>query len=304
MKTLVIGYGSIGSRHVRILEGLKCRVAVLSQQPVAVSNHFSTLGEALSCWQPDYIVVANRTDEHFKTIQDLIDANFRGRLLVEKPLFKSVSALPHNKFSHAAVAYNLRWHPIIKTLKRKIGMMKGLVTAHIYTGSFLPDWRPQRDYRKSYSASRQMGGGVLRDLSHELDYAGFLFGPWKKLTAKGGTSGSLDIDSDDHFSIIMEMQSGLTITININYLDRIHTRQIRILSRKESIHADLISNSITTNDRTDQVYMDSDDTYTEQHRAILEGRTQSLCSFEEAMDIMETIAAAEKAARTTQWIER
>lgn len=304
MKTLVIGYGSIGSRHTRILETLGYRAAVVSRREVDVTMRFSNLKAALSDWKPDYVVVANRTDEHFKTVNDLIYAGYRGRLLIEKPLFKIGAKLPPHRFSHAVVAYNLRCHPLIKALKKKIDTMTGLVTAHIHTGSYLPDWRPKRDYRDSYSASKKEGGGVLRDLSHELDYAGFLFGTWKRLTARGGNSGSLEIDSEDHYSIMMETQKVPLVAIHINYLDRIPARQIRITAADESIHADFMSNTLTINGRSDYLPVDRDDTYTEQHRRIIEGRTTPLCSLEEGMEIMETIAAAEHAAQTTTWIER
>ena len=304
MKVLVIGFGSIGSRHIRILATLGCRVAVVSRREVNVPLRFPSLKVALLDWQPDYVVVANRTDEHFETINDLICFNYRGRLLVEKPLFKTAEKIPPYNFSHAVVGYNLRCHPVIQKLKTRIDTMEGIVTVHIYAGSYLPHWRPERDYRESYSASKEKGGGVLRDLSHELDYAGFLFGPWKRLTAAGKNSGVLEINSEDHYSILMEMSNGCFVSIHINYLDRIPTRQIRITAASTSIHADLIANTLTVNERSEHFPMDSDDSYAEQHRAIIEGRTKQLCRLDEAMDVLITIEAAEQAARTTTWIEQ
>lgn len=304
MKALIIGYGSIGVRHARILEMLGCKVGVVSRRNVTVAERFESLKQAILNWQPDYVVVANRTDEHLATINQLSRLKYRGRLLVEKPLSEVAAGLPEYLFSHAAVAYNLRCHPIIKALKKKVEALTGIVAANIYTGSYLPEWRPERDYRESYSACKAKGGGVLRDLSHELDYAGFLFGPWKRLTARGGNSCALEIDSDDHYSIMMETQKVPLVTIHINYIDRLHARQIRIAAAKESIHADLISNTLTINDQTKHFPMDRDSTYAEQHRALIQGRIERLCSLEEGMTVMETIAAAEHSSETATWIER
>lgn len=304
MKTVIVGYGSIGSRHTRILRDLGCEVAVVSRRQVEVPVRFSTLASALQEWQPGYVVIANPTTDHADTVKELIRHDYKGRLLIEKPLFSRQERLPDHQFSHAVVAYNLRCHPVMKALRKRVSSLTGVVTAHMYTGSYLPDWRPRRDYRESYSASREKGGGVLRDLSHELDSATFLFGPWQRLTACGGNSGVLDISSDDHYSIILKTQSSVLVTLHINYLDRIHTRQIQITAACDSIHADLFANTLTSPGKSEHFPTSRDDTYLHQHKAILEGRTESLCSLGEGMEIMNIIEAAERAASTRTWIER
>jgi len=87
VNALVIGYGSIGQRHARILGELGCRVAVVSRRSIPFSPCFSTLKDALTGWCPDYVVVASRTNEHLKSVQDLARYGFQGRVLMEKPLF-------------------------------------------------------------------------------------------------------------------------------------------------------------------------------------------------------------------------
>ncbi|MCK6499789.1 MAG: Gfo/Idh/MocA family oxidoreductase, partial [Nitrospira sp.] len=186
MKALVVGYGSIGQRHARVLDELGCEVAVVSRRPVEYPRRYDSLATALSGWRPGYVVIASRTNEHFDDLSALITADFAGRVLVEKPLFDVARQMPSNRFSHLAVAYNMRFHPLIMKLRDFLGQQKRLVAAHIYVGQYLPQWRPSTDYRSSYSASRDLGGGVLRDLSHEIDYALWLFGSWRHLTALGG----------------------------------------------------------------------------------------------------------------------
>jgi len=179
LKALVIGYGSIGQRHVRVLMELGCRVAVMSRRSVTFMPSYSELSQALSAWQPNYVVVANRTSEHFQTVEAIAQYGFQGFVLIEKPLFDQPNEMPNENFSHIAVGYNLRCHSLLRLLKSFLDDADNMLTAHVYVGSYLPLWRPDADYRKSYSAKRKEGGGVLRDLSHELDYVFWLFGRWR-----------------------------------------------------------------------------------------------------------------------------
>ena len=304
MKSLVVGFGSIGQRHARLLRELGCDVAVVSSRTSPDFKTFPALPQALSAWSPGYVVVANPTHAHLDTLQVLIRQGFKGRVLVEKPLFKDAAPLPPHEFSMAAVAYNLRCHPVILRLKDRIRSCPDLVAASLYTGSYLPDWRPGRDYRESYSASKARGGGVLRDLSHELDYATLLFGPWTRLTAKGGCSGTLGIDSDDHFTLVMETAAVPVLTLHVNYLDRIPARQIRVTAGQHTFHADLMANTLAVDGETEAFSLERDDTYRQQHRLMLAGDTGILCDFEQGLAVMETIAAAEKAAQAHTWETR
>jgi len=171
MKVLVIGFGSIGQRHSRILIEIGCEVAVLSRRSIDFAPHFTDLKIALKDYKPGYVVIANRTNEHLQTLEDLIANDFSGHLMVEKPLFHQLSKVSSNSFNKTAVAYNLRSHILLKKLKRFLENAGQLITANIYVGSYLPNWRVNIDYTQSYSAKKSEGGGVLRDLSHELDYA-------------------------------------------------------------------------------------------------------------------------------------
>ena len=205
MNTLVIGYGSIGQRHTRLLEELGHQVAVVSRRHVNHSPLYTNLEQGLVKWQPDYVIVANRTSEHHKTLEVLAQVKFGGLVLIEKPLFDKYTKIPQNNFSQIAVAYNLRFHPLLQELKQIVDSASKILTVNVYVGSYLPDWRSQIDYRTSYSASKQSGGGVLRDLSHELDYTLWIFGDWQRLTAIGGKMSQLDIDSDDDaYALLIE----------------------------------------------------------------------------------------------------
>lgn len=304
MKVLVIGYGSIGKRHARLLTELDCQVAVVSRRSVDLVFNYSNLTQALSDWQPEYVVVANRTSEHHQTIESLMQLGFQGRLLVEKPLFDRPLALPRHSFPLAAVAYNLRCHPLLTKLKSLLDDSAQLITANIHAGSYLPEWRPNTDYRQGYSAKKVQGGGVLRDLSHELDYALWLFGPWRRLTATGGQLSPLEIDSDDAYTLLMETQHCPLISIHMNYLDRVPRREILVNTDQHTIHVDLINNTIAIDGVVESVTVERDDTYRAEHQAMLAGNVERLCTLEEAMETLLTVEAAERAAVSHTWITR
>jgi predicted dehydrogenase len=219
-------------------------------------------------------------------------------------LFDKPIVLTAHAFSHAVVAYNLRCHPLLARLKALLDGSNNLATATIYAGSYLPDWRPNADYRLSYSAKKNEGGGVLRDLSHELDYALWLFGPWRKLTASGGRLGSLEIDSDDAYSLLMETERCPLVSVHVNYLDRTPRRGISVNTDHHTIRVDLINNTLEINGVQEAFSVARDDTYRAQHKAILAGDIKGLCTLGEAMETLFTIEAAEQAALSHNWIQR
>ena len=149
MKVLVIGYGSIGARHARILTELGGKTAVLSGRSIDFPLLFSSLDRAIDTHQPDYVVVASQTSSHHSDIVKLINSGFTGNVLVEKPLFKTHHELPKNNFKSLNVAYNLRFHPVIQKV-RSLLVGEKIISFNAYVGQYLPNWRPGTDYSKGY----------------------------------------------------------------------------------------------------------------------------------------------------------
>ncbi|EJL30558.1 Gfo/Idh/MocA family protein [Brevibacillus sp. BC25] len=303
MKAIVIGFGSIGMRHARLLDKLECKVAVVSSRIIEWDCHYFSLTEALQIEKPDYVIVANRTSEHYKTLLELSRNGFKGTVLVEKPLFDQENEVPPNDFQNLFVGYNLRFHPGIKKLKSYLENEK-ILSFHVYTGQYLPQWRPQIDYRTAYSSRKEDGGGVLRDLSHELDYVNWLLGGWERLTALGGQFSSLEINSDDIFSILLQTKKCPVVTININYMDRLAKRFVIVNTENNTIKLDMINNEIVVNDEKETFEVSRDFTYIEQHTAVLNRNMQDLCSLGEASEVMGMIKAVEEANLEQRWIRK
>ena len=304
MKIVVIGYGSIGSRHVRILTNQGHEVSVVSQREIENIDCYKTIEESLQKCKPGYVVVANRTNEHYSTLSALARADFKGIVLVEKPLFDRHRDIPINSFSKIYVAYNLRFHPIMHKLCMKL-QNESIVSVVAYTGQYLPQWRPHTDYRKGCSAHGCLGGGVLRDLSHELDYLNWLLGGWKALVALGGHFSHLEIESDDVFSLLMQTERCPVVTVQLNYLDRIGRRELLINTDLHTYKADLVKGILQVDDEVEVFKLNLDDTYWLQHETILAengDNARYLCSLEEGLEVMRMIEAVEKSAKEKAWI--
>lgn len=300
-RCLVVGLGSIGTRHARLLGELGHSVQAVSRRGAAA---FPDLASALAQGHPNYVVIANETAAHDATLNALAASGFGGRVLVEKPLFSTPAPLPEHRFAALAVAYHLRFHPALRRLK---ALLEGerILSAQIYVGQHLPDWRPGRDYRATYSGRADQGGGALRDLSHELDYARWLFGPCRRLAALGGRWSDLEIDSDDTFVLLAGFDGCPAATIQTNYTDRQTRREAVINTERHTLSLDLIAGTLRRDrEEVERFAVERDAPYRAMHRAILEGAGDGVpCDGPAGVAVMRMIDACEQSARTARWIE-
>ena len=239
--------------------------------------------------------------------QRIISRAQQGRPVIQNyphsNLFHKSFKIPKNKFKNIFVAYQFRFHPVIQKLHAILKDEK-VLSVQSYVGQYLPSWRPQKDYRKTYSAIAAEGGGVLRDLSHELDYLSWIFGSWDRLTALGGHHSHLEISSDDVYAIMLVTRRCPVVTVQLNYLDRVTRRTILINTDHYSVEADLVSGTITINKEVEKIEVGYDQTYGAMHEAALKGDHTFLCSLKEGMEVMGIIQAAEQSVKQKGWISR
>ncbi len=303
-KSLVIGYGSIGRRHEAVLKKMGAETAIVSKHAVDLPFPiYSTVRRAIEEFSPDYIVVSNRTSEHMETLEEIQTAGFSGTCLVEKPLSEKPVVQEYGNGFDTYVGYVMRFHPLIRQAA-SILEGKRLLSIQSYVGQYLPDWRPGTDYRECYSASKEQGGGVIRDLSHELDYIALLAGIWKRVSALGGHLSDLEIESDDLYGLLMEMDNCPVVLCQMNYLDRSLRRDCTIQYESGTIHLDFIGNQLVHNGATEKFELERNEMIEAMHAAAWALNSQEMCSLDEAMQTLELIEAAEKSSREGCWVCR
>jgi|TARA_B100001971_G_scaffold212357_1_gene242337 CMP-N,N'-diacetyllegionaminic acid synthase len=290
---LVIGYGSIGSRHADILASMSQvdEVYVLSSQEYTPYKTIRSMKEIRDI-DPDYIVVASNTSRHFEELYYL-ENNFRDKtILVEKPLFRQYHDLNIQNNS-VWVGYNLRFHPLIQLIKRKT-YGKNLWHIQVFCGSYLPEWRPGRDYRDTSSAKRDKAGGVLLDLSHELDYVQWMAGKVAPEYVVLDKVSDLDIETDDLLVLVGRTEEEVTIQITLNYFTRQPVRQIIVDGEGISIEGDLIVGSakvMEEGNKLDYAWpeLSQNSTYQSEHEALLSGDIDGACTYLEGQELMRLI---------------
>jgi len=301
-RALVVGLGSIGRRHLVLLNELGCNTAACTRQSAADIRCFESLEEALQVHQPDKVLIANATSDHHSTLHRLNALGWTGEVLVEKPLFsRPDETLPSDLQQRVSIAYNLRFHPAVLALREALREEQP-VSAQLYVGMHLSTWRPGRDYRTTYSASIAQGGGVLRDLSHEIDLGLWLFGPWRRLVAHGGHFSELEIETEDTVGILWEAERCPKVGVEINYLDRAPRRSILVHTRCHTWEVDMLGCRLLCDGQVSQSWtLERNSTYLAQDRAWLNHERDILCSFSEGLAALNMIQAIEHSVSHQSW---
>lgn len=245
MRVAVVGQGSIGRRHAGILGELGHEVVAFDPSPASESPpgvlRSGSLYECLE--QADAAIVASPSSEHVADARTAIELGVP--VLVEKPLALSgahaaeIDCLATARRVMLSVAMNLREHAGLSVLAQKIreDAIGRALRASAWCGSWLPGWRPDSDYRRSYSARSELGGGVLLDVAvHELDYLLWLLGPAHSVSALACQVSDLETDVEDVGLISLELAGGGVAQVAVDYFDRGYTRGCRIAGSRGTLH--------------------------------------------------------------------
>jgi predicted dehydrogenase len=119
-----------------------------------------------------------------------------------------------------------------------------ILWAHIEAGSYLPDWRPWQDYRKSYTARRELGGGILLDGSHEIDYVTWLFGAPQEVACMAGRVSTLDVNVEDCATILLCFPDGTRADVHVDFIQRSYSRNCTLVGPEGKLHWDFASNAV------------------------------------------------------------
>ena len=256
-KVLVASLGSIGLRHLRNTRELlpDSEIAVFRQHnknntdvPEGADKVFVELEDALS-FKPDAVIIASPASEHIKNSLDFLGNG--AHLFIEKPLavthseVKELVAVTKNTNLFTMVGYVLRFQPIVGFLKNLInsGEIGEVRTANIEVGQYLPDWRPDGDYRKGVSAQKKLGGGALLELSHELDYSTWFFGDPDTIFCSSHKVSDLDIDVEDSACVVMEYKTEKAVKrvlVQMDFLQRTAHMSVKVVGSEGTLDADLI----------------------------------------------------------------
>jgi predicted dehydrogenase len=259
LKFIIVGLGSIGRRHLRNLVALGeedillCRthLSTLPDAEVASFPVETDLEEALS-HNPDAVIIANPTALH---LQVAIPAAQAGcHLFLEKPVAAQYDH--HVEVLRKAVAdpdiqtlvgFQFRFHPVLSQIKALLasGQIGRTYSFRVHWGEYLPSWHPWEDYRQSYAARKDLGGGVVNTLSHPLDYVRWLFGEVTSLNALTGQVSDLELDVEDLAEITLTFNKGCIGSVHLDYFQRPPAHWLEINCEKGHIRWDNDSGAAT-----------------------------------------------------------
>lgn len=256
MRGLIVGYGSIGRRHASNLRALHPDAEVIvwrrptrAETPGPGERWVFSLEEAVSM-QPDFAVICTPAHLHVEQAVGLVSHGIP--VLVEKPLSSALDRVDElieasrSRGLPLMVAYNLRFDASLRRLRDAVqeGRVGRILAVRAEVGQYLPDWRPDADYRLGPTASRAAGGGVLLELSHEMDYVRWLFGEIRDVTAVTAKLSDLDIDVEDCAEIVCRSTEGAMISLHLDMVQRVPTRTCRVIGATGTLEWDGIAGTV------------------------------------------------------------
>jgi len=258
---MVIGAGSIGSRHLRNLRTcgverlVACdpreeRLEVLKKEIPGLKT-YRDYREALDK-EPviDAGFICSPTSMHLE--QALALARRGIAMFIEKPVSHNEEGLEelveavYSKKVPVMMGMCYRFHAGVKHIRELVhqGAIGKVYSVSFFSGQYLPDWHPWADYRKEYSANRSLGGGVILDSIHSLDSLRWIFGEPEEVIGCYGKVSDLEIDTEDVASAIIRYPDGMIAEVHEDYLQRVKTSRCVYIGEKGSIEWKGVENKV------------------------------------------------------------
>jgi len=299
MRVLIVGLGSIAQKHIKALQEIDQSVEFIalrsgkSEREVNGVENIYSLTELKE--KPDFVIISNPTNKHFEAIKNVLPLNTP--LFVEKPVLDTLNRAESllrkiNKLNTTTyIGCNLRFHPCIQFLKENLGRRR-LYEANIYSGSYLPDWRANRDYRDVYSAKSEMGGGVHLDLIHEVDYSYWLWGEPNDIDTSFRKISDLEINSMDYAHYSMKYPDK-NVHITLNYYRKQPKRMLELVLKNDVWNVNLLENEIFSVNEKRVIFSSEGtmiDTYKSQMKYfldLLKGEKDTMNNFRESLQVLK-----------------
>ena len=249
----LIGLGSIAKKHLHIIKQINPNITTTvlrrssSKQTTPIKNvDYIVYSMEDFLKQPlDGAIICTPACNHIQEANCLLANNIP--VMVEKPLATDYSeALNLSQLDTVLVAYVLRYHPAFLKFKMCLEQLNlgKLLAIDIEAGSYLPEWRPDQDYKSSVSANKALGGGVLLELSHELDYMLACFGEVSVTYAELRNSQTLDIQVEDQVFLNFSKQDKTPIRMNLDFCRRKAKRCCVIYAQHGTLSLDFLSSTV------------------------------------------------------------
>jgi len=255
LKIAVIGYGSIGKRHVQNLLLIpNTQIVICTKQKITNPSpkKIKIVNSVSECLKekPDIGLIANVSSSHVPVAIKLAKAGLD--LFIEKPLSNSLKGtkellrLVRKKKLVTQMGCQFRFHKCIKEIKQLISsnQLGKVISTKVECGSFLPDWHPYEDYRNSYAARNDLGGGVVLTLIHEIDYLYWYFGNVAEVFSLTGKYGTLEISADDLSVGIMKFKNGVIAEMHLDYFQKPEFRSCKVIGTKGIVYWDSDTNIV------------------------------------------------------------
>ena len=322
MKILLIGFGSIGKRHLVNLVHLGYRdIDVVTSKislPEPFNQHtvYKSLENALANVAYETAIICTPTSYHTPAILQLLKANIY-RIYIEKPISHSlngideVSSLAGSYANKIVVGFDLHFDQGLQKVKALLAenVIGNIVSINAQVGQYLPDWRPTEDYRQGMSAKIATGGGVMLDLVHEFDYVTCLAGPVKTVAALYKNSGSLGIETEDIAEVLLQFDNGAVGTIHLDYLQHSLVRNCLITGSEGSIQWNLATNTVDWMNHKKEAFnydykgFDRNDRFIEIMKCFLDDVPDArLTNLAAGIKSLQLVLAAKKSCETQQFI--
>ena len=255
MKVAVIGYGSIGKRHVQNLLLIpNIEIIICTKQKITNSftKKIKIVNSISDCIKenPNIGIIANTSNLHIPTAIKLANAGVH--LFIEKPLSNSLKdakkllkIVKKNKII-TQMGCQLRFHKCVKKIKELISSRRlgRILSVKVECGSFLPDWHPYEDYSKSYASKKELGGGIVLTCIHEIDYLYWFFGKVSEVFSITGKYSDLKISADDLSAGIIKFRNNVIAELHLDYFQKPLFRSCKIIGIKGTIYWDSDTNIV------------------------------------------------------------